>query len=278
MVAAISLFALILGLVVLSVIFSYAIVWYESANADPKLLELRFAPASLWLAAQLLFMEITFLLTTVILHPLGWFPPRERPPSAGGRTPVILLHGLFHNRSCWLWARYYLRKRAIGGIHTLNLPPWKDIESLTERLAKKVDELRHSGGIEKVHLVGHSMGGIVARNYFQLRGGDQKVDRCILLGVPNGGSKLAPFALSPLGRLLMPGSEFLTRLAEAVFPPEITAKVIFSRHDNMVQPYTSARLDGAANLQLNGMGHVALLFHSRSLEAVAEALSEGGPP
>lgn len=269
-----SIIALVLGIITLAVVFSYSIVWYEFANADPKLLERRFAPANLWLAVRLVVMEVFFLLMTVLLHPLGWFPPGEKAPASDGKIPVILLHGLFQNRACWFWARHRLRKRGFEECYALNLPPWKDIESLTERVAKKVDELRHSRGIEQVHLVGHSMGGIIARNYIQLRGGDRKVARCILLGAPNGGSKLAPFALSPLGRLLMPRSVFLNRLAVAEFPPGVQATAIFSRHDNMVQPYTSARLEEGPNVQLDGLGHVALLFSPRALDAVARALSQ----
>lgn len=272
-----SIIALVLGIIALAVVFSFAIVWYEAANADPKLLERRFAPASLWLALRLIVSESFFLLVTVLLHPLGWFAPRGKSPSADAGTPVILLHGLFHNRACWLWARYRLRKRGLGPFYALNLPPWKDVESLTERVAKKVDELRHSRGIERVHLVGHSMGGIIARNYVQLRGGERKVDRCVLLGAPNSGSKLAPFALSPLGRLLMPRSAFLNRLAEPDVPPAVRVTAIFSRHDNMVQPFASARLAGAVNVELAGMGHVALLFRPPALEAVARALSDGEP-
>jgi triacylglycerol lipase len=272
-----SIIALVLGIIALAVVFSYAIVWYEFANADPKLLERRFAPANLWLAVRLIVMEVFFLLVTVLLHPLGWLSPREEATTAGGKPPVILLHGLFHNRACWFWARHRLRKRGLGEFYSLNLPPWKDVESLTERVAKKVDELRHSRGIEQVHLVGHSMGGIIARNYIQLRGGERKVNRCILLGTPNGGSKLAPFALSPLGRLLMPGSGFLKRLAVADFPTAVRATAIFSRHDNMVQPFSSARLEEGTNVQLAGLGHVALLFHPRALQALTGALTDGEP-
>ena len=64
-------------------------------------------------------------------------------------------------------------------LHTIYLPPSRDIETLTERVALKIDSLRHSRNCAKVDLIGHSMGGIIARNYVQIRGGADKVDKCI---------------------------------------------------------------------------------------------------
>jgi len=123
------------------------------------------------------------------------------------------LHGLFHNRACWLLVLLGLRLNGVRSLYTINLPPWKGVESLTERLAKKVDELRLASGCDRVHLVGHSMGGIIARNYLQIRGGAAKVDRCILIATPNQGSRLAALALSPLAKALIPGSKLIKRLA-----------------------------------------------------------------
>jgi len=264
-----------LGIIALTVLLSYAIALYEAANRDPQIVENRFAPSHLWLAFRLMAMETFFLCITVALHPLGWLPPRERPTAKDSAPPVILLHGLFHNRACWLWMKFRLRRKGFKNIYTLNLPPWKNVESLTERVVKKVDELRTFTGVEKVFLVGHSMGGIIARNYIQIRGGSNKVAQCVLLGSPNHGSKLAPFALSPLGRLLLPGSPFLSRLAEAPIPQEVALTSIYTRHDNMVLPPENARLEGANNLEIDGMGHASLLYHPRALHAIVAALSGG---
>ena len=104
-----------------------------------------------------------------------------------------------------------LRLKMLGftNLHTINLPATRDVETLTEKVALKVDSLRLTCQCEKVHLIGHSMGGVIARNYVQIRGGADKVDQCILLGAPNKGSKLSPFAIMKLSEAIMPGSEFL---------------------------------------------------------------------
>ncbi len=266
-----SLLALVAAGVLITVIFSYAFVWYEAANRDPELMEQRFSPRSLWWAVQMIGVETLCLLATVLLHPLGWLRPKE-PPLSSAQTPIILLHGLFHNRACWLWIAYRLRQMGLTSIYTLNLPPWKDLETLTERVAQKVDALRHAGGSDQVHLVGHSMGGIIARNYLQLRGGAGKVGRCIFLGTPNQGSKLAPFAVSGLGKLLLPGSDFLQHLESAPLPFGTEFISLSSRHDNLVIPCEAARWAPAQNIELQGIGHTTLLYHPEVLRHLSTAL------
>ena len=268
---------ILFGIVAAVVVLSYAIAWYEYANREPFLMQERFAPGRLWFAAKLIATETVLLFVTVLLHPLGWFSFKEKPAASVDGAPVLFLHGLFHNRACWLWARFRLRNRGYKALYAINLPPWYDVERLTERVSKKVDELRHSSGVDKVHLVGHSMGGMIARNYIQFRGGEQKVDACVLLSAPNGGSKLVPFALTPLGKLLLPGSDFLQRLAAAPLPPEVRMTAIVNRHDNMVLPFEYGRLEGVPNVELSGMGHASVLYRSRAIEAIVQSLREPGP-
>ncbi len=255
------------------VVVSHTFAWYEQANRHPELMEGRMALSRLWMAVRLMALEAVCLLSNIALYPLGWVRlPAKRPGK--DETPVILLHGLFHSRSCWLWTRYWLRQAGFSSVYAINLPPWKDVESLTERVAKKVDALRHKAGIDKVHLVGHSMGGIIARNYLQIRGGAGRVDRLVMLGTPNGGSKLAALALSPLAASLMPGSELLQRLDAAAMPPETKVTAVYSRHDNIVIPFDNGRLQGADNVELSEIGHTALLYHPQAFQAIVEGLTE----
>ncbi len=121
------------------------------------------------------------------------------------------------------------------------------------------------------------MGGIVARNYLQLQDSAGKIDRCILLGVPNQGSKMVPFALSPLAAGVMPGAELLGRLAAAPRPAGVRLTAIYSRHENIVLPFTAGRLEGAANVELSGFGHTALLYHPRAFASLHAALTENSP-
>lgn len=262
---------LLLLLEILVVILSYSMCWYEYANSNPLLMAERFRPASLWLAGSLIVQEIFFNFLTLLLLPFGFWAPRKT-AQFKGETPVLLLHGLFINRAGWFWFKWSLRRRGFRNLVTINLSSFHNEEALTEQVAKRVDELRHSLNVERVHLVGHSMGGIIARNYLQLRGGESKVERCVFLGTPHAGSKLSPFALSPLSNALVPNSEFLTRLAAAAPPQKSKLFNIYSSKDNMVVPASSAHLSWLNNITLDRIGHTGLLYRRKSIEAVATAL------
>jgi triacylglycerol esterase/lipase EstA (alpha/beta hydrolase family) len=166
-----------------------------------------------------------------------------------------------------------LRSAGYQQVISINTPPWRDLETLTEGLAKKVDELRINLKVDKVILVGHSMGGMIARNYVQNRGGADYVHGMVTLGSPHHGSKLAPFALTPMGKTLLPGSAFLRQFKSVTWPNQTRAFSIYTRYDNIVLPAESAKMDGAQQVELDGMGHTTLLFHPRSLQAVTNALS-----
>jgi triacylglycerol esterase/lipase EstA (alpha/beta hydrolase family) len=262
-----------LCLVSLTVLLSYTVAWYERANARPDLIDRRFTTRGICIALWLLIQETGCLLLTILLRPLGWQQPKIPDSQNAEHPPVILLHGLFQNRSCMLWLQHRLKTAGYHQVISINTPPWRNIESLSEQLAKKVDELRIHLKVEKVILIGHSMGGLIARNYVQSRGGSAYVETMITLGSPHHGSKLAPFALSPMGKNLLPGCEFITNFNSIPWPEATTATSIFTRYDNIVLPAESAKMEGARHVELDGMGHTALLFHPRALQTVVESLN-----
>ncbi|MCM2266053.1 MAG: alpha/beta fold hydrolase [Desulfuromonadales bacterium] len=255
------------GLFALSVILSFAVSWCERVNSDPTVAAQR-RPV---LAVRLLITEFTSLLLTLLLRPLGWLPARI-PAGPCRRPPVILLHGLFQNRSCLIPLQWRLRAAGFDRVISVNTPPWLDLETLTDRVRHTIAQVRAATGAEQVHLVGHSMGGIIARNFIQLHGGAALVANCVTLGSPHRGSKLAPFAVSRLGRALLPGSGLMTRLAAAPLPATVRFTAIYTRHDNIIVPMENARLEGADNIELAGMGHTTMLFSSRVAKAVVAAL------
>jgi pimeloyl-ACP methyl ester carboxylesterase len=166
---------LLLQIVGTIVTLSYVLAWYEHANLNPKLIAGRFTPRNLLLALRLVVVETLLLCVTVLANPFGWL--KERPSSASAQQPpILLLHGLFHSRACWWYLRFQLSRQGFANLHSINLPPWKNVEALTELIAMKVDALRHASGFDKVTLIGHSMGGVLARNYLQLRGGATTVE------------------------------------------------------------------------------------------------------
>ncbi len=270
-----ALFAIIIiGLILFDlvvVLLSYSIFWYETANTNPDLVKKRFTVKNLWLVASLIFSELFYDLLTLTTIPFGLFRKKDAAVTRG-ETPVLLLHGLFVNKASWFWFKHCLRRQGFSNVVTMNLSSWHNEEVLTELVAKKVDELRHKTGVNQVHIVGHSMGGMIARNYVQLRGGGDKVKCLVCLGVPHHGSKLAVFTLDPLGKLLVPGSDFLRKIDGAPVPEHIDMTNIYSDKDNMVLPCSSSRMTWGKEIILNNLGHTALIYRKTAITATVSAL------
>ncbi len=263
----------LIGFDLVIVSLSYSIFWYETANKRPDLVEKRFSRKNLRLITTLIFSEFFYDLLTLTSIPFGIFN-KKTPVLKRGAPPVLLLHGLFVNKASWFWFKYRLQRQGINNVVTMNLSSWHNEEVLTELVAKKVDELRHQVGVNKINIVGHSMGGMIARNYIQLRGGSDKVERLVCLGSPHHGSKLAAFTLDPLGKLLIPNSVFLQRLNQAPIPESVATTNIYTSKDNMVLPNESCQLPWGQNIALDRMGHTALIYRKPALAATITALQQ----
>ena len=125
-----------------------------------------------------------------------------------------------------------------------------------------------------VALVGHSMGGLVARAYLR-RYGSGKVRWLLTLGTPHHGSVHAWLFPGVSLAQLRPGSAWLAELNRDEGKPFAMRFVsLWSWHDSMVAPQASSRLGGAVNVELDGIGHNALLGDSDVFELRREGARE----
>ncbi len=213
---------------------------------------------------------------------LGDLPPLQRGLLLGdvvaAGTPILLLHGLVDNRSIFTLLRRTLRRRGFGQVLTLNYSPFtQDVRTAAEHLARLVENTCEATGYERVHVVGHSLGGVVARYYVQRMGGAERVHTLVTLGSPHSGTYAAHLLPSQLARQLRPGSALMAELA-APAPGCRTRFVSFwSDLDQLVVPKRSARLDhpdlSVRNVPLRGVGHMSLPFHGRVVHEIATLLA-----
>lgn len=190
---------------------------------------------------------------------------------AGGRLPVLLIHGYQCNRGFWLWIRRGL-ERAGWCVATLSLEPvFNDIDGYVDQVSRRIEEVCAATGAAQVILVGHSMGGLVSRAYLR-RAGNARVAKLVTLGSPHHGSRLAHLGLGENGRQMCPGSAWLAGLnAPGAVPLPAATVSIYSCQDNYVMPQDSSLLEGAKNVPLAGIGHLAMAF---SLEIERRLLAE----
>lgn len=212
----------------------------------------------------------SFVANFVVLAPFEklWMGPDRLRPSVE-RPPLLLVHGYGCSRAAWWWLRQRLEARG-WVVATINLEPiYTDIEHYVESLTQRIDEVLAATGAARLILIGHSMGGLVVRAYMR-RYGAEKIARIVTLGTPYGGSALARIGFGANGRQMVPGNNWLTRLAEEALRVETTT--IFSPHDNYVMPQKNLELGGAQRRALDGLGHLAMLYSPRVADALLDAV------
>ena len=203
-------------------------------------------------------------------------------PEAAG-TPILLIHGIMDNRSVFTVFRRALHRRGFGVVHAVNYGLFTgDLRDAARELHDHVERLCEATGADKVHIVGHSLGGVIARYFVQRMGGSARVDTLVTLGSPHAGTLGAYLIPTALGRQLRPGSPLLTELDEPA--PGCTTRflVVWSRMDQMVVPQRNARLQrpdlDVAQLELRDVGHLALPVHGRVVRWVVDALCRRDAP
>ena len=192
------------------------------------------------------------------------------PPANRSTHPVLLVHGVLVNDGVWFPLRRGLERRGITPIYTMNYgPPLADIEGFADQLRAKIDQICGSTGANQVILVGHSMGGLVARAYLR-RFGASRVEKLVTMGTPHHGSLLAwGFPGRDLEQM-RPGSEWLSELnRQESEPAPVPITSIWSRHDSMVAPQASSQLACAHNVPVIGVGHNAMLIDEDVIERLA---------
>jgi pimeloyl-ACP methyl ester carboxylesterase len=201
------------------------------------------------------------------------------PRPAPAALPVLLVHGVLVNDGVWFYFRRYLRRQGVEPVYAVNYgPPLADIELFAQQLDAKIEAIRAATGAQRVVLIGHSMGGLVARAYLRRFGG-RRVARLITLGTPHHGSVLAYLFPGRSLAQLRPGNPWLVELnREEGLPAPAPITSIWSWHDSMVAPQASAILEQADNVALVGVAHNALLADAEARRCVLSAIGRCTAP
>ena len=254
-------------------------------------------PAVLTAALTAGLTELVWVGAHALMYPLGTRTEQMRPdarvrpggqppaaralfaadPLAAG-IPVLLVHGLIDNRSVFTVMRRSLRRRGFTQVCSWNYSPLlTDVARGAADLGEHIERICEQTGHDRVHVVGHSLGGLIARYHVQRQGGHRRVESLVTLGTPHQGSLWAHVMPTPLVRQLRPGSPVLRELAEPA--PEVGTAVtaIYSNLDEMVLPISSGRCEHpdlrARNVLVRGVGHMSLPIHRAVADEVAATLA-----
>ena len=136
----------------------------------------------------------------------------------------------------------------------------RDIRKTVVDQAENIDALCQKHG-ERVSLIGHSQGGLVATSIAQER--PDLVDTVLTLGAPFKGTVTAYLNYAvPSCRQMVPGSKFLKELNGKGFPKDVRFISICSTYDHLIIPWEDAKLpvqENTANFIVTEEGHARLI-------------------
>ncbi|MGW3942317.1 esterase/lipase family protein [Streptomyces phaeochromogenes] len=266
-------------------------------------------------------LEIAILAGHLLLYPTGITPERRPAPNPPGtptdladtgtrtgtgtgtgtgkergdttrlptptRPPVVLLHGFIDNRSVFVMLRRSLAQHGRQQIESLNYSPLTcDIRTAAELLGRHIEEICERTGRHEVDIVGHSLGGLIARYYVQCLGGDVRVRTLVTLGTPHSGTRVVPLMNAhPIVRQMRPGSGVLDELCQPA--PHCRTRFVsfWSDLDQLMEPLETACIEHpdllVQNVRVSGIGHLALPVHPAVAAGIRQALdaeeTEAGP-
>ncbi|GAA2800712.1 esterase/lipase family protein [Kribbella solani] len=194
-------------------------------------------------------------------------------------TPILLAHGIIDNHTIFALLRRHLVRRGFGSIHTFSYSPLTlDVRSTAERMGHEIEAICAESGSDQIHVIGHSLGGLIARYYVQRLGGDARVHTCLTLGTPHQGTVAAKLLPWPLVKQVRPDSDLMTELAEPA--PGCRTRFIsyYSDVDQLIVPQRRGRIRHpdlvANNVRVHGVGHLSLPFHSDVVHGITDVLTE----
>ena len=234
-------------------------------------------------------LESAALAAHLLLYPTGLAPeplPQAHPDCghSSGHAPVLLLHGLFDNRSVFTLLRHSLRTHGWEHVHAVNHNPTSaDIHTAAVLLGRHVVHARRVYGGEQVAVVGHSLGGLIARYYVQLLGGHEHVHSVVTLGTPHAGTLCAlPLYPIPIARQLLPGSAVFDALRAPAPHCDTRFLTFWGDHDPVTLPPGNVLLRHpdlrVENVLAPGAGHLSLPVHPQVLARLRRYLATAPTP
>lgn len=188
------------------------------------------------------------------------------PVLASAMERVVLVHGIFQSGKSFIPLKKKLEKQGCEClIPTLKPADARDgIEGLAAQLQREIEA--KWGKNASIHIIAHSMGGLVSRYYLQELGGYQHCQTLSTLATPHHGTKAAYFYPGKGALQMRPNSEFLQRLdATAYRLKKVRLTSYRTPLDLIILPSTSSHWDIADNRQVWALAH-PLVMHTPSVQ------------
>lgn len=200
--------------------------------------------------------EIAALGTAALSLPLSPLLRHHRHDARAARPPVLLVHGFLGDPTNFLVLRTYLAARGIRSFASFAYGWRLDYQRLAVRLGEVIDALAAATGAAEVDVVGHSLGGLVARYLMEIE------------------------PRTPVRSLITLGSPYFAS------PLPIRETAVFGAADPFIAaphplhgPHAAHAARGGRVVLVPHCGHWGLLYHPVVLREVDDALRhpDGSP-
>jgi pimeloyl-ACP methyl ester carboxylesterase len=229
--------------------------------------------------------EMTCLAAAAALYPFGFSAATSEgllralastaTPDRVVGPPVVLVHGYGGNRSAWFPLMSRLVAAGLTDVHTvLYNPLTMGLPAIAERLVADCARAMQGTGTDRVHVVGHSLGGVVLRYAVARLGLGAHLDTGVTVATPHRGVPLARLGHGTLAADLRPGSALLADLASPC--PAGTRWICYWSDGDLLVPPELARMSddvpAVVDVAVPGEGHVSMLRSPAFLADVVERL------
>ena len=188
--------------------------------------------------------EVSALSAAALSMPLRFVLEHECFDPTASHPPLVLVHGFFGDPTNFLLLRRYLAGHGIRTFTSFSYAPRWDYQRLACRLGEVIETVCLATGATEVDVVGHSLGGLVARYLVEMTA-TSRVRRLVTLG--------APYFAHPL-----PAQELAIFAASDPFIPP---------PHPLYGPYSRYRADRV--VVVPECGHWGLLYHRDVLRETA---------
>jgi len=127
--------------------------------------------------------EVSALSAAALSMPLRFVLEHECFDPTASQPPLVFVHGFFGDPTNFLLLRRYLVSRGIRTFTSFSYGPRIDYQRLACRLGDVIETVCLATGAAEVDVVGHSLGGLVARYLVEMTP-SSRIRRLVTLGAP----------------------------------------------------------------------------------------------
>ncbi len=205
--------------------------------------------------------------------------PKPEKLNRENESLTVFIHGYLADSTCWRpWMEHLSHQGHNVAAVDFGLDhPLQTIDQLADRLDRFLRHCtaQYQNPLPKIHLVGHSMGGIIAANY-ALRGSNSlPITSVISLAAPLKGAKLARAAkwiFSKCGEDMAPNSSLLKELSHLLENAPCETKFYYAaaKHDDLVRQADVTL--GGATPQIFPCNHMGIIYDPQARDWLEEIL------